>query len=502
MKTIVTAAQMRELDKNTIEKHHIPSAVLMERAALAVVEALSGFDLTRTLVICGDGNNGGDGIAVARMLHKKGIFVEVYQPGKGVHASTECALQEQIARSYKVTWVNNPDFSEYTTIVDALFGVGLARPIEGDYAALVEQVNKSPAEVLAVDMPTGIHADHGHVMGTAVKADCTVSFAFAKAGQLLYPGSAYCGRLTVCDIGIYEESQGYKPGLYALEKQDLSLIPARMPDGNKGTFGKALLVAGSYGMAGASYLSGLAAMRTGCGMLRIVTPEENREILQRLLPEAMVAAYRTTGEALALIGEGLDWADVAGVGPGLGRDDTADDLVQYMLRECRKPLVVDADGLNILSAHMDWLEERRGPCIVTPHPGEMARLSGKTAAEIRENSPASARVFAKAYGVCCVLKDARTCTALPDGTVYINTTGNCGMATAGSGDVLTGIIMGLLAQGTPFAQCAALSVLLHGLAGDSGKEKYGTAYLMAGNLIEELASLRIGELQGDEYEEI
>lgn len=495
MKRVVTASLMKHLDKHTIETYGVPSMVLMERAALAVVEELQTWDVRRVLVVCGNGNNGGDGIAVARLLKCKGICVEIYQPAENGRKSQDCILQEKIARSYDVRWINNPEWSEYTTIVDAIFGVGLARTVEGAFADAIRRMNVAPANVLAVDIPSGIDTDTGQVLGVAVRAQATVTFAFAKPGHFLAAGAEYGGKILIRDIGIYE-TEGKTAGdldTYFVDEQDLIRIPKRPEGGNKGTFGKILLAAGSEGMAGAAYLSGLAAMRTGCGMVKIVTPEKNRAILQTLVPEAMLSGYQNEDEAVDALKRGLAWADTVGVGPGLGQGPISERMVQYLLENCTHPLVMDADALNLISKNKEWLDMKKCPVTITPHLGEMSRLCGISIEMIKADSLKMARDFASKYQLQCILKDARTCVALPDGTAYLNTTGNSGMATAGSGDVLCGILLGLLAQKTPYKYAGALAVWIHGKAGDQCSEQSGPGFLMAGDLIEELSSFRIGD---------
>ena len=521
MRTVVTAAQMKQLDTDTIVNHKIDSLVLMERAALSVVKHLKNFDLTHTLVVCGSGNNGGDGIAIARLLHLMGEQVSIYFAGNPDHRSEGCLRQMEAAQTYPIRWINNPDYSEYTTIVDALFGVGLSREITGRYAEIISQINQSQRPVVAVDIPSGVCADDGKIMGCAICADTTVTFAFAKAGQLIRPGKSCCGHLIVEDIGIYKEphtEESYtdvenisiykKPHTdeninwvyryYAIEQSDMQLIPLRDEDGNKGTFGKVLLIAGTVQMPGASILCGRTIMRMGAGMLKMVVPVENREIIASSIPEAMLAVYDTKEAAVQAISDGLSWADVVVIGPGIGTGETAEAMVNHVLEYGTLPVVLDADGLNVASRHMDWLKAHRSPCIVTPHVGEMARLLQTDTKDVSADLTGSLQTLVETCQVQCVLKDSTTCIGLPDGTVFLNTTGNCGMATAGSGDVLTGIIGGLLAVGTDWRYAGALGAWLHGTVGDRYCKTYGTAHLMAGDLIDGLADLRIGERKGND----
>lgn len=494
MKQVVTSSEMKVLDKNTIENHGIPSLVLMERAALAVVEELYNhpFDLTNVLVVCGSGNNGGDGIAIARLLHLAGVRVSVCQLSKTQRMSEDCRNQTMIAYSYQVPFVNNPIYSEYTTIVDAIFGVGLSRTIEGIYKDAIEKINQAPARVMAVDIPSGINADNGQILGCAVQADVTVTFAFIKIGHCLYPGKQYSGITLMKDIGIYEKREELLEShqkRYIFEPDDLKLIPARKTDGNKGTFGKVLVVAGSEGMAGAAILCARSVMRCGAGMAKVITHTSNRIILQQSIPEVMVGTYNNQEDAIEQLNLGLQWADVVVCGCGLGTDALAEYIVSYIIKNTLLPLVLDADALNVLSRHKEWLDECSVDCTITPHLGEMSRLCEKSIKEIKDNLIDTAMTFAKEHKVYCVLKDAVSCIASPDGCVYLNTSGNCGMATAGSGDVLAGIIAGLLAIHVPQSYAAALGTYVHGLAGDKAKEKYGESYMMAGDIIESLGEV-------------
>ena len=290
MKKIVSCSQMKNLDRHTIEVKKVPSLVLMERAALSVAEEMvkEPGRLQNTLVVCGMGNNGGDGAAIARILFLWGYQVSLLFLGNPEHMSEETKRQKEICDSYGVPETNNPCWNEYTTIVDAVFGIGLSRNVQGVYQEMMEQINQSGAYIWAVDIPSGINGDTGAVMGMAVRADETVTFAFAKAGHYLYPGTSFCGKLHVKDIGIYMEPDDRETYLHCPEISDFKCFPERKKDGNKGTFGKILIVAGSCNMAGAAYLSARAALLTGSGMVKIHTVEENRMILQQLLPEALL----------------------------------------------------------------------------------------------------------------------------------------------------------------------------------------------------------------------
>ena len=493
MKKIVNCRQMKNLDRHTIERKKVPSLVLMERAALAVAEEMvkEPDRLKNTLVVCGMGNNGGDGAAIARILSLWGYQVSMFFLGNPSHMSEETRTQKEICGSYQITETNNPCWSEYTTIVDAIFGIGLSRDVQGEYKMVMEQINQSHAYVWAVDIPSGINGDTGTVMGTAIQADETVTFAFAKAGHYLYPGTSFCGKLHVKDLGIYMEPDDEEEYLYCPETSDFKLFPERKKDGNKGTFGKILIAAGSYNMAGAAYLSARAALLTGAGMVKIHTVEENRMILQQLLPEALLYtdSKENREERKKMWQKNLDWADVVLLGPGIGQDQRAREMTAFYLENCRKPMVVDADALNIISVEPHLKSLLGQHCILTPHMGEFSRLTGISISKLKNDPVSYAKRTVKALGAVCVAKDARTVTALTDETVYLNLSGNDGMATAGSGDVLSGILGGLLGQYKAFAMVAPLGVYLHGLAGDEACRTVGKRCMTAADILQGLAAV-------------
>lgn len=487
MKKVLNSTEMKACDAFTIQKMQVPSAVLMERAALAVVDVLKEMcePSSRVLVLCGSGNNGGDGFAVARLLLLEGIAADVYFAGKESSMTQETLLQYQIFQNYGGIICRNFSPSEYTVVVDALFGIGLSRPVTGELADLINDVNKSAKKVVAVDIPSGISADNGQIMGTAIKADVTVTFAFTKRGLLLCPGAQYCGKVIVKNIGITSDAY---PGDYSFsftyEKADLQLLPVRNMRTNKGSYGKVVLAGGAVDMAGAVLLAGKAAYRTGSGLVKLLASEENRTILQTNLPEALYTSWQKENA----MEEALSWATVVGIGPGLGNSQKAQEVLKNIFQYWRGPLVIDADALNILSKAPEYLKNSEAKVIITPHPGEMARLTGKAIPEILDNLVETAAEFANKYHVICVLKDART--VVTDGKqLYINTSGNQGMATGGSGDVLTGIICGLLAQKMTAFEAACMGVYLHGLAGDRAGNQKGQRSMIAGDIIDGLTEI-------------
>ena len=351
MKTVVSSVQAKELDQYAIEEMKMPSLILMERAALAVVDALEkkAETLKCVLVVCGTGNNGADGVAVGRILHLKGYDVNVCCLGEEQRYSPELRQQLEIAKKYCVSLVNNPSWNEYTTIVDAIFGVGLSGNVTGFYLEAIKQINQTFARKVAVDVPSGLCSDSGRILGHAVRADETVTFAFLKKGLCLYPGCEWAGETCVADIGIYErKNETPEAYTHAVEWQDVRcLLPKRAENGNKGSFGKVLFLAGSRQMAGAAYLCASACLRSGAGMVKIHTAQENREILQTLLPEALLSTYDEGQADFQMLKEDLEWCDVVAAGPGLGQGPQECSLLQFLLENCAKPLVLDADALNL-----------------------------------------------------------------------------------------------------------------------------------------------------------
>lgn len=496
---------MKEVDRYTIENIGIPSLVLMERAAMAVTEEVvkHGKKTDRIWVLCGNGNNGADGVAAARMLHLKGYTVSALLAGGKEKGSREYVSQISIAEHTGVSLVEFSDFipGVCDILIDGLFGVGLDREILGRYREIMEAVLLSrPKFTVAVDIPSGIHSDTGQIMGIALRADVTITFGYKKLGSMLYPGKEYCGKVLVADIGFPKESlERLRTEYFTLEPGDEEQLPKRPAYSNKGSFGKVLVVAGSENMSGAAYLSALAAYRTGAGLVKIFTVKENRTILQTGLPEAIITTYEA-GEAEAgteefkkLLVKQCEWATVIVLGPGLGQESYVRNLVEEVLASAYVPIILDADGLGIIASYPELTSYFTENIIVTPHLGEMARLTGSSAATIKKHLVAVAREYANRFGITCVLKDAVTIGALKDQRTYINGSGNSAMAKAGAGDVLTGIIAGLLALGLEESDAAAFGVWLHGRAGDIIREKQGDHSLLARELADEIHSIWQGQ---------
>lgn len=489
MKYLVTAEEMRRVDRFTIEEIGIPGAVLMERAALAAQEAVEDYiqkhpDAGKTvLVMAGTGNNGGDGLALARLLSEAGFYAEVWVVGEEARASKQWRQQRKILKHYPVDFCSKPGRNEYTIIVDALFGIGLSREISGIYENAVEIFNGLQGWKIALDVPSGVDSDTGRILGkNSVRADETVTFGFCKRGLAIYPGCLAAGKVTTADIGIPGTAFGDEaPGMFALDENPEKLLPERCPWGNKGTFGKVLLVAGSVGMAGAAVLAARAAYRAGAGMVRVITPAGNREIIQVSVPEALVG----TEEELASY---FDWADVIAIGPGLGKSAAAEQMLKAVLEDSFIPLLIDGDGLNLLadSPDMRKIVAEQGACgrsiVLTPHVGELARLSEKEIPEIKESIADCGRDLAMELQTVVAAKDARTFICKKGEPVCVNLSGNSGLATAGSGDVLAGIIAGLMAQGMNAYRAVCVGAYLHGCAGDKAASGRGEHACMAGDI--------------------
>ena len=471
METILTARQMQAGDRYTIDELLIPSAVLMERASCAIA------DRAEAALRSGACRN-------SRILAERGITADLLFAGDPEHRSKDNRKQTESALRCGIRILQDADFSAYGLIVDALFGIGLTRQVEGVFAEAIGRINRSGAYVIAADIPSGLDADTGRVLGCAVRADETVTMQFRKPGQLLLKGREYCGTLTAAGIGIRKKPVKEAPELYALTREDLKqFLPPRIPDGNKGTCGKLLVAAGSEEMAGAAFFAAKAALLSGCGMVKILTHERNRGVLLSLLPEAMLRTYSSDQEAAEALREELSWCDAAAAGPGLGTSGRTRALVRILL-EGGLPLVLDADAVNVLEGPQELKKQVQGPVFLTPHPGEAARFASCTVPEIREHLTERGLALAEETGAVFVMKDACTCTAFPDGSAFLNTSGNDGMGTAGSGDVLTGILGGLLARfaGGKLPGCrmaGPLAVYLHGLAGDQAARELGRSSVTA-----------------------
>ena len=561
MEYLVSQREMQIYDENTIKYRKVPGIVLMERAALKVAEQLMDRWPERdkkVLVTAGSGNNGGDGIAVGRLLYQAGYAVDCVLLGNRAKVTRQTALQIEIWEAYGHKLYDTIPAGEYDIIVDAIFGVGLTRDIEGAYAENIKRINQMDAHICAVDIPSGIHADTGRIMGHAVSAELTVTFGFKKAGQCLYPGASYCGELVCVQMGIDAGSfLGKIPRIYTYNDLSDVRLPGRRPDGNKGTFGKAAVIAGSGKMCGAALLAAQSVFRSGVGMVKLITSADNKESILQNLPECMYTLYDEAElcsdvnierreecwrHFMEEVKSTLTWADCILIGPGIGTDEIAGKLFRICLYESKLPIVIDADGLRLLAEEIRHTEEAAkrlinesleeseegagedmaAPgrlfedrvCILTPHLGEFAALYGCRVSEAKEHILEYPKQLADRLNSIVVCKDARTVIVFPDSEeLYLNLSGNAGMATAGSGDVLAGLITGLLTQYTAGnerpgmegskrqdvtgngernmigRESAVSGVYLHGLAGDMAKEIYGEQSMLAGDIGRQITEL-------------
>jgi hydroxyethylthiazole kinase-like uncharacterized protein yjeF len=505
---IVTAEDMRRIDRKTIEEFGISGLVLMERAGLSVVAKIKElFGRRKIIVISGSGNNGGDGLVVARNLHNEGWDVKVFLTSNPEDLNGDALSQYKAALQFKVS-IHPIDeflthylsiFSRHSLIIDAVLGTGLSKPVKGKLSEVFSVIKRSGLPVISVDIPSGVSSDDGRIMGDAVRADYTITFGLAKRGHLLYPGAEMTGRLFVEDIGFPQELLGSERfNTELLEKKDiLSLIPVRRSYSHKGDYGHVLIVAGSRGKTGAALMAAKACLRTGAGLVTLGIPESLSDIFQSRVTEEMTLILPDRGDgtlsekASRKILDFLDKAShVLAFGPGIGVTADTERLVKNIIGNSVSPVVIDADGINSLRGNRKIFAKARASVTLTPHPGEMARLlQGRAAMNIQaieKDRIDAALSFAKETNTHLVLKGVPTVIATPDAKAFLNPTGNPGMASAGTGDVLTGMISGFLAQnGNPLHACI-LGVYMHGLSGDIASSEKGRHSLIATDIINKI----------------
>jgi NAD(P)H-hydrate epimerase len=497
---------MREIDRLATERHGVPSLDLMENAALEVVRAIEeeygSLAGRRIVVLAGKGNNGGDALAVARLLLNRKAEVKVFLLVKGEDLAGDAAVQWGKCRDLPLAVREAVDQSAVEAAlaradlaVDGLFGTGLKSPLTGVARSVVEALNGARLQgVVAIDLPSGVDADSGAVLGAAVHATTTVTLALPKRGLFLYPGAGYVGKLRVADIGIPAPLLDEAPAEVVVteEGEVADLLKPFPPDVHKGRRGHLLVVAGSLGKTGAAVMTARGALRCGAGLVTVAVPATLQPLVAQQIMEAMTLPLAETKdrtlapEALEPILQALEGKDVLAIGPGLSTHTETVDLVRALLPRVRGPVVLDADSLNALAGAPEILRQMPSPCLLTPHPGEMGRLMGAGAAAVQGDRLGTARAFALRWGVYVVLKGAHTVMAMPDGRLRINPTGGPGMATGGTGDVLTGMLGALLAQGFSPEEAMTAGVYLHGKAGELAEAAYGERGMVAGDLIEQI----------------
>lgn len=489
---VLTAEEMQNIDEYTMKELGISRDVLMEKAALSVADEIGTRKNPKVVCVCGIGNNGGDGIAVARILLMRGISVTVYLCSEPDKCKESIKHQLDIYCKAGGKILSKAEFDGYDVIVDAIFGIGLNRPVSEKYVAIIEKINnakKQGAYVYALDIPSGVCTNTGRILGTSVHADETIAFAYAKRGHFLYPAKNFVGKLSVKDVGIHHAFTPYKDSLTGrtyvqYEECPYPVIPK---EANKGSNGRILIIAGSEAMNGACYLSAYSAFCTGAGLVEIYTAESNLETLKTMLPEAILHGHRSKEEELVDLLPVLERADAVVCGPGLSTSPFAHACVEFVLKHCRKPLVLDADAINCIAEVKDLLYNhvKMNPAkvVLTPHPKELSRLLQKDVKEILDDYANIVCNTAKELGIILVGKGAATIVA-DETNFYVNNSGNEGMATAGSGDVLTGIAAVLLAKEEVAFEAVCKAVYYHGCAGDLMAEKVGRISLMAHDLSE------------------
>ncbi len=499
---LLTAAQQRQAEERTAREHGMPVALLMENAGEALAAAAQELASAtgRFFVLCGCGNNGGDGLVAARKLKAEGREVQVERVAPadapaGEVARNLAALRAAGVADGPIRGAPGPG----DVVIDALLGTGLNRAPEGELAGTIARIaawRAAGAKVLAADLPSGLASDTGQAPGPCVQADATVSFGGLKVGQLLEPGASACGALSSAQIGIPDAALAGLdgPAVFALEERAVrARLPARMADTHKGTYGHVLVVAGSWGKSGAAALAGLGALRGGAGLVTVACRPDALLPAMAHAPELMgrelVGEDGLSLSDLNSLLEAADGKDAVVIGPGIARGQDTGKLLKALLEELTVPCVLDADALNALGEGLALLRGAAGPVILTPHPGEAGRLLGTSAAQVQADRLGAVRALAADREGAVVLKGARTLIGFPDGTVWVNPTGNPGMATGGTGDVLSGVLGALCAQGLEPADAAAVGVFAHGLAGDLRAAVSGRVGLIATDLLEGLGAV-------------
>ena len=502
---LVTAEEMQRMDRETIESFGVPGRVLMENAARGatrfLLDRFPDLGRKRVGVMAGRGNNGGDGHVMARYLFQKGIRVAVYLLSEKEKVKGDAAANLELLDKLGVPVVELPDEAAFNARrtelahqdlwIDAILGTGLGSEVRGYFRSVIDYMNESGKPIFAVDIPSGLHSDTGHPLGVCIRAAATATFAYPKIGHLTYPGAELAGELRVIDIGIPPHIAGeIGPRQEIVTPSAVRrILGKRAPDAHKGTTGHLLVVAGSPGKSGAAAMAAMSALRIGAGLVTLCVPKSLNAIMEGHVLEAMTYPLPETGAGIldenvfkTIFDLFADKQCVA-LGPGLGGAAQTGALVRRLIAERRKPMVIDADGLNHLVGHTDILKSKKPAVILTPHPGEMARLTNLSTAEIQRDRVGVARRFAVEWQAHLVLKGARTVIAHPDGRVHVNPTGNPGMASGGMGDVLTGIIAGLATQGCPPEAAARAGVYLHGAAADRMAGTMGPYGYLASDLM-------------------
>lgn len=502
MKFLLDSENSKKIDDYSINEVGIPSLVLQERAALCIAEGISKkYDKnTKIIAVCGTGNNGADGLCLIKILHTLGFLnLNVAIVGNTNHCTEEFMVQKSILLKLNIPHfvIENEQciakqnyFCEYDVIIDGIFGIGLSRNIAGAHKLVIEQINASDAYKIAVDIPSGVCGSNGKIYDICVKADETYTFGAGKLGMYLYPSAMYTGEIHVVNIGFPIEGYESLDKVFYLEKEDLKdIFLQRLPNTNKGSYGKLMIFAGNENMCGAALLCAKAAFYMGCGLVKIITTQNNKEIINNHLPEAIVVSIPDKKEELeALILSSVAWCTTILAGPGMGESDRTNYIIEQILK-ADKPTVIDADGINALSKDESLMNLLHSKVVITPHLGEMSRFSDTPIEQIRNDLIGFARKISNKYKINLVMKDARTIIVNRNNQSFINMSGNSGMAKAGSGDVLAGILAGLVATGMQIEKASYMAPFVHGIAGDIAKEQEGIYSMLPSDIILALKKL-------------
>jgi hydroxyethylthiazole kinase-like uncharacterized protein yjeF len=503
---VLNSEQMRRADNIAIKEMGIPGVVLMENAGRQVVESIESFLLPayplKIAIFCGKGNNGGDGFVIARHLHNRGHYPEVFLLGSKGEIKGDAQINMNIALKMGITikeiksgeeWKKLlPPLEKYDLIIDAIFGTGLTTPVKDFYTDIINYINESEVMIAAVDLPSGLSADTGAIIGPSIIADMTVTFAYPKLALVLPPAEERAGKIFVADIGMPPEIVETQKEITDFIDDDLAytILPVRKADTHKGDYGHLLVIAGSVGKTGAACMAGEAALRTGAGLVTVATAESLNPILENKLTEVMTEPLAETPhqtisiKALDKVMELAQRMDAIALGPGLSQNEETQKFIRAVVAQTTIPLIIDADGINAFASCSHLLKGDNRPIIISPHPGEMARLIGCSAKEVQQERLGICRSFAQEHTMYVVLKGYRTVISTPEGKLYINGSGNPGMASGGTGDILTGMLGGFLVQKMDIIDALVLGVYMHGLAGDLAAEDVGVYSLAATDLLE------------------
>lgn len=508
---ILNQQEMRRLETIAIEDYQMTSRLLMENAGRSIFDYIKDLNqnFSKVIILCGLGNNGGDGFVLARQLINKNIPFEIFIIGDADKIKGDALLNLEILKKLEIDINTIEDkykirsleqiIDKNDLLIDAILGIGIKGPVRELAAEVIEVINSSNNMVISVDLPSGVDSDSATIGNIAVKADTTITLGLPKFGNILFPGANYNGELIIGHVGISPKiADGIESKTYIITKEMIRrYIPKRIADSHKGTYGKASVVAGSRGLSGAAILTCLAALNSGIGIIELFIPESIDLIISTKVVEIITRPIKETPNGLLdlssinTVVKGIKASDVVAIGPGCGNSNELLELVKQIIKTSEVPLVIDADGLNALSKNIEILkdENRKSKVVLTPHLGEMSRLINRPIEEIKRDKISIVKEFTKEYNVILVLKGARTIVGLPNGEIYINVNGNSGMATAGSGDILTGLIASLIAQGVEPGKASLLGVFIHGYSGDLVANDKGEYGMLAEDIVKSIGKV-------------